>query len=92
MFSEIQARQVAQLPVPALDMKKPADRARHDKIISLVDKMLALVPKLQAARSETDRSTLRNAIASTDRQIDALVYDLYDLSSEEITLVQESRK
>ena len=64
------------------------DRARHDKLVSLVDKMLALTPKLRAAKSDTERATLHNAVSATDRQIDALVYELYGLTPEEIALVE----
>lgn len=39
--------------------------------------MLALTPKLRAAKSEQERRTLQNAVTATDRQIDALVYELY---------------
>lgn len=64
----------------------------HDKLVALVDKMLLLVPKLRAAKSETERSTLQNAVAATDRAIDALVYELYGLTAEEIALVEGSTK
>ena len=64
------------------------DRARHDKLLALVDKMLALTPKLRAAKSDTERATLHNAVSATDRQIDALVYELYGLTPEEIALVE----
>ncbi|MEO6183490.1 MAG: N-6 DNA methylase, partial [Verrucomicrobiota bacterium] len=40
-----------ELPIICLDFKKPADKARHDKLVGLVDKMLVLVPKLRAAKS-----------------------------------------
>ena len=36
IFSEIQAHQVAQLPVPKLDLKNHIDLARHDKLVLLV--------------------------------------------------------
>jgi len=32
-----------------------------------------------------------NAVTATDQQIDALVYDLYGLTPEEIALVESSR-
>jgi hypothetical protein len=41
------------------------------------------------ARTETERATLRNAVAATDGQIDALVYELYDLTPAEIALVEK---
>ncbi len=64
------------------------DRARHDRLVGLVDKMLALVPKLRFATSDAERAALQNAVTATDQQIDALVYDLYGLTAEEIKLVE----
>jgi len=34
---------------------------------------------------------MQNAVTATDQQIDALVYDLYGLTPEEIALVESSR-
>jgi hypothetical protein len=90
VFSEIQARQVAQLPVANLNFSKPADKKRHDQMVKLVDKMLALVPQLRAAKSESARKTLQNAVTATDQQIDDLVYDLYSLTAKERKLVKDS--
>ena len=48
------------------------------------------MPQLRAAKSDGERATLQNAVTATDRQIDALVYDLYGLTPEEIALVEMS--
>jgi len=85
----VQRNELSSLPLARID--NPADRARHDKLVGLVDKMLLLVPKLRSAKSETERSTLQNAVSATDRAIDALVYELYNLTPEEIALVESSR-
>jgi hypothetical protein len=58
--------------------------------VKLVDKMLALVPQLRAAKSESARKTLQNAVTATDQQIDDLVYDLYSLTAKERKLVKDS--
>ncbi len=79
---------IESLPIRALDKGKPADRSRHDRLVGLVDKLLALTPKLRAAQTEAARQTLQNAVTATDQQIDALVYDLYGLTAEEIQLVE----
>ena len=50
--------------------------------------MLALEPKLRAAKSESEKWTLQNAVDATDREIDQLVYELYGLTKEEIALVE----
>ena len=78
-----------ELPIVSIDLSNPTDRARHDKLVTLVDKMLALTPKLRAAKSNTERNSLQNAVTATDQQIDALVYELYGLAPEEIELVEK---
>ncbi|MCI0424043.1 MAG: N-6 DNA methylase, partial [Acidobacteria bacterium] len=37
VFSEIQARQVEQLPFPSTDFSDPADKARHDRMVTRVN-------------------------------------------------------
>ncbi|HPV12490.1 MAG TPA: Eco57I restriction-modification methylase domain-containing protein [Verrucomicrobiota bacterium] len=87
-YFSFEARFIRSLPIPQPDFTKPADRARHDRLVGLADKMLALVPKLRAATPGAERATLQNAVTATDQQIDALVYDLYGLTAEEIKLVE----
>jgi hypothetical protein len=43
---------------------------------------------LRAATSDSEKATLQNAVSATDQQIDALVYELYGLTDEEIRLVE----
>jgi acetolactate synthase small subunit len=87
-FPKIVLKETRSLPFPKIDFKKYADRARHDRLVGLVDKMLALTPKLRAATADAERQTLQNAVTATDQQIDALVYELYGLTPEEIALVE----
>ena len=79
------------VPVRRLDLKKPAEKATHDKMVGLVNRRLALTPKLRAATSESGKATLQNAVTATDRQIDQLVYELYGLTKEEISLVENGK-
>jgi hypothetical protein len=87
-FPQVTIFSLSQVPVRKVDVTKPADRARHDRLVGLVDKMLALTPKLRAAKADSERQTLQNAVTATDQQIDALVYELYGLTPEEIALVE----
>ena len=76
------------VPVRQLDLKKPAEKAAHDKMVDLVNRRLALTPKLRAATADSEKAVLQNAVTATDQQIDALVYDLYGLTEDEIKLVE----
>ena len=82
---------IEQLPIRTIDFSTPADRARHDKLVGLVDKMLALTPKLRGATSESEKTALQNAVTTTDAEIDRLVYELYGLTEEEIKIVEGER-
>ena len=46
------------------------------------------MPKLRAATLDAEKAVLQNAVTATDQEIDALVYELYGLTPEEIQLVE----
>jgi type II restriction/modification system DNA methylase subunit YeeA len=78
------------MPFREVVFSNPADVARHDKMVALVEEMLELHKRLAAAKSDADNQRLQRAIKATDRKIDALVYELYGLTDEEIRIVEES--
>lgn len=59
-------------------------------MVSLVETMLALHKSLAAARLPDEKERLQRQIQSTDNQIDALVYQLYGLTPEEIAIVESA--
>ncbi len=79
---------ILDLPIRQIDFKKPADKTRHDNIVSLVEQILSAKKQLAAAQSDKDKDFYQDKCASLDRQIDALVYELYGLTEEEIQLVE----
>ncbi len=76
------------LPIWKLDLTIEEDRRRYHSIINLVNSMLSLHKQLQEARTPHDEIALKRQIEATDRQIDALVYELYGLTEEEIRIVE----
>ena len=90
LADDINQTYLERLPIRQIDSKNRTDKAQHDKLVGLVEKMLVLTPKLRAAQSDKERATLQNAVTATDRQIDQLVYELYGLTGEEIQLVEGS--
>ena len=50
-----------------------------------------LVDQQRAAKSDSEKAVLHNAVTATDQQIDALVYELYGLTEEERHLVESSQ-
>jgi len=90
VFSEIQARQLGALPFRVPTQRDSAGMHRHDRMVDLVNRMLALHTKLAAARTDHERTVLQRQTDATDREIDTLVYKLYGLTEEEIRIVEEA--
>jgi len=64
------------------------DVALHDKMVMLVERMLDLNKKKAAEKNPDILDQLETQITATDRQIDRLTYQLYDLTEAEITIVE----
>jgi hypothetical protein len=79
-----------QVPIRVINAQDPADRARHDKMVQLVETMLDLNRQLPAAKTTHDKTLIQRQMDATDKRIDALVYELYGLTDEEIRLVEGS--
>ncbi|MFQ5464000.1 MAG: TaqI-like C-terminal specificity domain-containing protein, partial [Phycisphaerae bacterium] len=61
-------------------------------IVGCVRDLLDLHKQLAAAKTPTDKTALQRQIDATDRRIDRLVYELYDLTDDEIRIVEEATK
>jgi hypothetical protein len=75
------------LPVAPIDFSNSQDKSRHDRLVALVEQMLE-AKKREAAASGQAKEIAARKCAALDRQIDAIVYELYGLNDEEIALVE----
>jgi hypothetical protein len=80
---------VAELPIHRIDLSNPAEVARHARMVQLVEEMLSLHSQLAAARTSHEKTSLQRQIDATDRRIDRLVYELYEMTEDEIKIVEE---
>jgi type I restriction-modification system DNA methylase subunit len=87
-FYRLKIIYIEQLPIRTINFSDKADRTRYDRMVQLVDQMLEAKKQLAAARSEGDKNFYESKCATLDRQIDTLVYELYDLTPEEIAIVE----
>jgi hypothetical protein len=79
------------LPIAPIDFSNSQDKSRHDRIVALVDQMLE-AKKQEAVATGQAKEIAARKCAALDRQIDALVYELYGLTDAEIALVESSRR
>ena len=79
---------VARLPIRRINFADATDRARHEQIIARVTRILQLHQQLPAALNDVARARIERELNVSDEQIDALVYELYGLTPEEISVVE----
>jgi hypothetical protein len=81
---------IEHLPIRRINFDDPADKQRHDVMVALVEEMLQLQKDhAEAEREKWDkRDILKRRTDDVDIQIDALVYELYGLTDEEIKIVE----
>lgn len=91
-FPRLSVGDLKRLPIRTISFSESDDKARHDRMVQLVTQMLEAKQQLAAAQTERDKTFYESKCASLDRQIDNLVYELYDLTPEEIAIVEEESK
>jgi hypothetical protein len=83
-FPKIVLKESRSLPIADLDVGK----AKNQRMLKLVEGMLVLQKQLVQVKSAAQKNIFQRQIDATDVEIDRLVYDLYDLTAEEIALVE----
>jgi len=81
-------RFIEQLPIRVINFSNSTDKARHGKMVKLVEQMLSLHKQLAAAKTPDEETRIQRHIDATDQQIDSLVYELYGLNEKEIQIVE----
>ena len=82
---------IAKLPIRQIDFSDATDKAMHDWLVALVERMLALQERLKPVRGTgfTEEHDLLQEVERVDSDIDNLVYDLYGLTEAERRLVED---
>ena len=79
-------------PLPIqMDLNNPKGIDSYNRVITLVKHILKLYNDLNNARTPQSKELIQRQIDTTDKQIDALVYELYGLTDEEIKIVESCK-
>jgi len=88
VLAQVKPTLLKRLPIRSINFSDKQDKARHDKMVALVERMLKMNRQLPKAKTPDEKTRLERQIAATDKQIDNLVYELYGLTEEEIKIVE----
>jgi hypothetical protein len=90
-FPEIRIYELAALPIYYLNLSKAKENSRYQQIVKLVERMLELHKQLATAKTDHTKTNIQRQIDATDAQIDKLVYELYELTPDEIKIVERAQ-
>ncbi len=77
-------------PIRPLSPSNPADRAAHDELVRLVDRMLELHRQRAPLPESHQRELIEREIEAADRRINEIVYNLYGITEEERRIIEGS--
>jgi hypothetical protein len=77
---------IEQIPIYPINLSNPADKSIHDRILFLVEHIQEL--NKQTARTPQENESLQREVEITEKKIDVLVYELYELTKEEIRIIE----
>jgi hypothetical protein len=88
VFPQVKLGPLGRLPIRNVDLSDAAEKARHDRIVDLVEGLLTLQREQRAdTRAEETRVARRAQIDALDAQLDAEVFALYELTPPDIAQV-----
>ncbi len=83
-FPKIKKEAILSIPIPEIN----GDKSIHDDISKLVDQLIKLNEELREQKLETKKNQIQSKIDYCENRINEIVYQLYDLSKEEIKIVE----
>ncbi|MCF7805735.1 MAG: N-6 DNA methylase [Candidatus Marinimicrobia bacterium] len=89
-YYEYKPMYIERLPIYQISENNNSDKTLKSDIEQLADRMLALHTRLRDAATDQECTVLQRRITATDREIDQLVYELYDLTDDEIGIVEKN--
>jgi hypothetical protein len=79
-----------QLPIRPIDYRHPTAQASHDYLVQLVTQMLDLHKRLATPLDSHSKTVLKRRLEALDEEIDRVVYGVYNLTAEEIEMVEKN--
>jgi hypothetical protein len=77
-------------PVFIVNLKDNEEKSIHDEIVHLVDTLLELNKKLRKANRPDETDRLKNNITYSENRIDELIYKLYGLNKNDISIIEKN--
>ncbi|HEU5380888.1 MAG TPA: hypothetical protein VFV38_36155, partial [Ktedonobacteraceae bacterium] len=83
---------IEKIPVRMVDIEDTNDREKYDRIVQLVQQLIAVIAKLSQAKLPAEKKTLERLSDLLKSQINEVVSALYGIGEEDLRLIEDLRK
>lgn len=88
LYTTIRKKFLLNIPIPNLDIETIEGRKKHDKLVFLIDQIYQLSKCFILSENRTEQEKYKFEIAAIDKEIDLLVYQLFNFTQEEIKVIE----
>lgn len=88
VLAQVKPTLVEDMPIRVINKNMQTERAVHDRLVALVEQLETLHERLRQATSEHESETLQRQIDHNTTEIDTIVFELYNLTADDISLVR----
>lgn len=92
VFPQVTLGKVKKLPFRTIDFSNPAEKSQHDKMVSLVENIMALYENKVTMRTPIEQKQFERQLESLTSDINHLVYELYNLTPDQIITIEATYK
>jgi hypothetical protein len=89
-FVEAKPMYISQLPIRLLNRHNKTENVQFEKMVDLVKKMLEFQERYSETTLDGQREIIQSKISIIDSQINLLVYEIYNLTNQEIEIIESS--
>lgn len=90
LFPQIKVTEFKALPIPTINFKIKSQKSNYDKLIKLVEQITSSIGLRLDSKTDKDLNYYTRRVFELNNQIDKMVYTLFNLTQEEIRIVEES--
>ncbi len=88
-IAQLKTSDLDKFPIRVIDFNNADEKAMHDLIVRSVEQIMEAKPRLKAAATEREREFWQGKCDTLESDIDQAVYKLYNLTADEIKLVEK---
>ncbi len=87
LVDDLNKEYLSKIPIPNIDLSDEKDKIKYELLIKKVTEMFELTKLLSETRQSLDQDRIQRRIKAKNNDINELVFELYDLTPDEIAII-----